>query len=202
MSLRIISRPPFALSILPCGCLVKCSYVMFPTFSSFFRRIEDAYQQANSTLLKLLLEQQNIVDRLRSLKHYFFFSQSDFLLTFLEQAERELKKRIQPHKTRETTHLRLQTHLGMVLASSSSAPYDDLYKEDIKIDISEGTVYEELKRINETRGDIEAAKAFAAELKGKEKEKRKEEEREKTTVHGIQVSHHFPSELFEFGEFY
>lgn len=139
---------------------------------SFFRRIEEAYQRANSTLLGLLLNEHDIVNRLRSLKHYFFFSQSDFFSSFLEQAHRELHKSVNPKKPRGTTHLRLQTHLGMVLASSSSAPYDDLYKEDIKVEMSDGTVYEELTRINETKGNIEAAKNFARKLQAKEKEER------------------------------
>jgi len=38
----------------------------------FYTFIEDAYTHANRTLLQLLLKDQQLIPRLRSLKHYLF----------------------------------------------------------------------------------------------------------------------------------
>lgn len=129
---------------------------------SFFRRIEAAYQRANSALLKLLLEDQHILERLRSLKHFFFFSESDFLLSFLEQSGHELVKKVSPTKTRETVQQRLQTHLGAVLGSSSTVGFEDPYREDVRIVLASEGAYDQLKRIAETKGGIEATKLAQA----------------------------------------
>ncbi|EST07453.1 Gamma-tubulin complex component protein [Kalmanozyma brasiliensis GHG001] len=129
---------------------------------SFFRRIEGAYQRANSALLKLLLEDQHILERLRSLKHFFFFSESDFLSSFLEQSAHELAKKVSPTKTRETVQQRLQTHLGAVLGSSSTVGFEDPYREDVRIVLASEGAYDQLKRIAETKGGIEATKLAQA----------------------------------------
>ncbi|GAK63302.1 spc97/Spc98 [Moesziomyces antarcticus] len=129
---------------------------------SFFRRIEAAYQRANSALLKLLLEDQHILERLRSLKHFFFFSESDFLSSFLEQSAHELAKKVSPTKTRETVQQRLQTHLGAVLGSSSTVGFEDPYREDVRIVLASEGAYDQLKRIAETKGGIEATKLAQA----------------------------------------
>ncbi|CDS01372.1 hypothetical protein [Sporisorium scitamineum] len=129
---------------------------------SFFRRIEGAYQRANSALLKLLLGDQHILERLRSLKHFFFFSESDFLSSFLEQSAHELVKKVSPSKTRETVQQRLQTHLGAVLGSSSTVGFEDPYREDVRIVLASEGAYDQLKRIAETKGGIEATKLAQA----------------------------------------
>lgn len=129
---------------------------------SFVRRIEAAYQRANSALLKLLLEDQHILERLHSLKHFFFFSESDFLSSFLEQSAHELVKKVSPTKTRETVQQRLQTHLGAVLGSSSTVGFEDPYREDIRIVLASEGAYDQLKRIAETKGGIEATKLAQA----------------------------------------
>ncbi|CAD6898560.1 unnamed protein product [Tilletia controversa] len=127
----------------------------------FFQRIEAAYQRANEALLRLLIHDQHIIERLRSLKHYFFLSQSDYFNSFLEQAKGELRKFVIPQKLRETTTTRLQTHLGMVLGSSSCVGFGDPYREDIRIEIATEGAYDQLQRIAETKGGIEAARAQA-----------------------------------------
>ena len=129
---------------------------------SFFRRIEGAYQRANSALLKLLLGDQHILERLRSLRHFFFFSESDFLSSFLEQSGHELVKKVSPSKTRETVQQRLQTHLGAVLGSSSTVGFEDPYREDVRIVLASEGAYDQLKRIAETKGGIEATKLAQA----------------------------------------
>ncbi|KAK0543147.1 gamma tubulin complex Spc97/GCP2 subunit Alp4 [Tilletia horrida] len=136
----------------------------------FFHRIESAYQRANEALLRMLLNDQHIVARLRSLKHYFFLSQSDYFSSFLEQAKAELRKYVIPQKLRETTTTRLQTHLGMVLGSSSCVGFEDPYREDIRIEIAMEGAYDQLQRIAETKGGLEAAKAQAEKKRAAKKQ--------------------------------
>ena len=144
------------------GTKAPVATVVVMNDESFFRRIEAAYQRANSALLKLLLEDQHILERLRSLKHFFFFSESDFLSSFLEQSAHELIKKVSPTKTRETVQQRLQIHLGAVLGSSSTVGFEDPYREDVRIVLASEGAYDQLKRIADTKGGIEATKIAQA----------------------------------------
>jgi len=128
---------------------------------SFFARIDEAYERANSALLRLLLVDHSIMERLRSMRHYFFQAQGDFFSIFLVNAEHELRKRVNPSHIREATTARLQSILGMVLGSSSCVGSDDPYREDVRIDFAGENAYEQMRRIAETKGGVEAAKAQA-----------------------------------------
>src|SRR4051812_41124240 len=57
-----------------------------------YKAIEDGYTYANRTLLQLLMNDQALIPRLRSLKRYFFLSQSSFLTHFMDLAASELRK--------------------------------------------------------------------------------------------------------------
>ncbi|KIO16136.1 hypothetical protein M407DRAFT_233494, partial [Tulasnella calospora MUT 4182] len=58
----------------------------------FYQAIEDAYSFANRTLLRLLVKDQDLVPRLRSLKYYFFLSHSAYIGGFFETARAEFIK--------------------------------------------------------------------------------------------------------------
>lgn len=120
--------------------------------------LENAYQRANAALLRLLVEDKAIVQRLGALKHYFFFSQTDFLQAFLDQSEHELRKTVDPQRIRETTLLRLQTQLDMVLNSSDTVGFHDPFREDLRVDLARERVYDQLQRIADTKGVSEIAK--------------------------------------------
>ncbi|MCO5599830.1 hypothetical protein L7F22_053937 [Adiantum nelumboides] len=141
------------------------------TDESFFQYIETAYQRANTALLSLLLDEHNIVVRLRSMKHYFFQTHSDFFSSFLEAAGRELRKEVVPDKIRDVTIMRLQSHLGMVLGSSNCVGYTDPFREDVKVTLASENAYDQLKRIAEIKGGMEAARAQAKLAKQKDRER-------------------------------
>lgn len=128
------------------------------TDAHFTRCIEDAYHRANAALLRLLVEDKHIIARLCSLKHYFFFAQCDFLDAFLDQSGHELRKTVDPQRIRETTLLRLQTQLDMVLGSSQSVGFLDPYREDLRVDLAKEKAYDQLQRIADTKGVVEVAK--------------------------------------------
>ncbi|WFD44350.1 gamma tubulin complex Spc97/GCP2 subunit Alp4 [Malassezia psittaci] len=126
--------------------------------TSFITCLENAYQRANAALLRLLVQDKGIKQRLSSMKHFFFFSQTDFLQDFLDQSEHELRKSVDPQRIRETTLLRLQTHLDMVLNSSDCVGFHDGFKEDLRVNLAKERVYDQLQRIADTKGVIELAK--------------------------------------------
>jgi len=128
---------------------------------AFATCIERAYQRANAALLCLLKNDKDIIARLCSLKHYFFFAQSDFLQTFMDQSSHELRKMVDPYRVRETTLLRLQTQLDMALGSSDSVGFLDPYREDLRVDLAKERAYDQLQRIADTKGVVEVAKLRA-----------------------------------------
>ncbi|RUP46947.1 Spc98 family-domain-containing protein, partial [Jimgerdemannia flammicorona] len=119
---------------------------------------------ANKTLLDMLLKNQQLIPRLRSLKHYFFLDQSDFLTPFLDVAKEELKK---PH--REVSLTRLQSLLDLVLRNPSSVAAYDPFKEDVKVQMSGLRLIDQLLRIISVNG-LEGAtiNSLAASAAGKD----------------------------------
>ncbi|KAG0174694.1 hypothetical protein DFQ28_007579 [Apophysomyces sp. BC1034] len=113
----------------------------------FVKSLEIAYKYANHTLLNLLLKEQKLIERLRSLKHYFFLDQSDFLTSFLDLAKEELG---QPAKQVSLT--RLQSLMDLVLRNPSSVAAYDPYKEGVTVAMSPFKLIDQLLRIINVAG--------------------------------------------------
>lgn len=102
----------------------------------FFDNVNDAYVYANKSLLNLLLTTYALPARLRSMKHYFFLSQSDFLSYFLDLASPELRKPVDKVNTSK-----LQALLDLVL------PAQDPFKENIKVEMNSVDLFDCLTRV-------------------------------------------------------
>ena len=159
---------------------------------SFAVCIERAYQRANAALLCLLKKDKDIIARLCSLKHYFFFAHADFLQTFLDQSEHELRKVVDPQRIRETTLMRLQTQLDMALGSSDTVGFLDPYREDLRVDLAKERAYDQLQRIADTKGVIEIAK-----LRAKQQAERQHQGTREVVMYLLQFDVHvqFPVSL-------
>lgn len=107
--------------------------------SRFVKNLQVAYKYANQTLLNLLMEDQQLIGRLRSIKHYFFLDQSDFLTSFLDLAKDELK---QPAS--KIPQNRLQSLMDLVLRNPSSVAAYDPFKEDVKVCMSHFRLIDQL----------------------------------------------------------
>ncbi|MGH0168574.1 UNVERIFIED_CONTAM: hypothetical protein FKN15_055048 [Acipenser sinensis] len=59
---------------------------------AYVEQIEKAYNYASKVLLDFLMEEKELVARLRSIKHYFLMDQGDFFVSFMDLTEEELKK--------------------------------------------------------------------------------------------------------------
>ncbi|KAI8642320.1 Spc98 family-domain-containing protein [Parasitella parasitica] len=121
--------------------------------SRFVKSLDIAYKYANQTLLNLLLKDQQLIPRLRSLKHYFFLDQSDFLTSFLDLAKDELKR-----ASSDISQTRLQSLMDLVLRNPSSVAAYDPFKEDVKVSMSHLRLIDQLLRIISVSG-VESAPA-------------------------------------------
>ncbi|KAH8110952.1 gamma-tubulin complex, DGRIP84/SPC97 component [Phellopilus nigrolimitatus] len=118
----------------------------------FYKSIEDAYSFANRTLVNVLMHDQQLIPRLRSLKHYFFLSQSAFLTNFLDAAHTELRK-----PSRHASRDKLQSLLDVALnldGSTFAAEGEPTFKEDVKVDMGTSGLYEWLLKIVSVNGVI------------------------------------------------
>lgn len=148
------------------------------SFFRFYKSIEDGYTYANRTLLKLLMDDQQLVPRLRSLKHYFFLSQSSFLTNFMDLANSELRK---PAKA--VSIVKLQSLLDLALNNDSFDPVAH-FREDVKVTMATSGLYDWLLKVVSVSGAIGAEgedlmsaglEAVIEEPSGKDKDKDKKQ---------------------------
>lgn len=110
--------------------------------------VSQAYQRANQTLLRLLIYDQDLLSRLVSLKHYYFFDRNDAFPLFLETAAKELARPVQDVSTR-----RLQYSLDMALAQPGSSSSQEVYADEVQIEMADDSITDALLRVVQVRGD-------------------------------------------------
>ncbi|KIJ56274.1 hypothetical protein M422DRAFT_239489 [Sphaerobolus stellatus SS14] len=153
----------------------------------FYKCIEDAYSYANRTLLELLLNDQQLIPRLRSLKHYFFLSESFYLTHFFDIAGQELRK-----PAKGASSQKLQTLLSVALNTDgvSEESTTASFKDDVKMVLQSTSLSEWLLKVANVKGalagddealgiEVEGEEGDRRKEKSKEKEKEREKEREK-----------------------
>ncbi|XP_013411271.1 gamma-tubulin complex component 2 [Lingula anatina] len=115
-----------------CGRDVKCPNAEEIVYTikerQYVEHIERAYAFASKVLLELLMEEKELMGRLRSLKHYFLLDQGDFIGQLMDMTEEELKKTID-----EIMPGRLETLLELALRTSTANA--DPYKDDLRVDL-------------------------------------------------------------------
>nr|XP_031863177.1 uncharacterized protein CI109_001049 [Kwoniella shandongensis]KAA5530249.1 hypothetical protein CI109_001049 [Kwoniella shandongensis] len=115
----------------------------------FYKRIEDAYIYANKTLLKLMIEEQELIPHLRSMKHFFFLDQSDFVTNFLDLAASELRK-----PAKGASLVKLQSLLDLAVRNPASSSSNDPYKDDLKVVMQSQGLYDWLLKIVSKTGSL------------------------------------------------
>jgi len=114
----------------------------------FYKSIEDAYSYANRTLLNMLLQDQQLLPRLRSLKRFFFMSQSFFVTHLLDQAQSELRK-----SSKSASVLKLQSLLDLALNTDLHGE-DTMFREDVRVKMANNGLYDWLLKIISEKGAI------------------------------------------------
>lgn len=110
--------------------------------SDFHERVDIAYDSANRALLNMLITEQELYQRLRSLKHHFFFDQGDSFTHFLDLASHELNK-----KVKHVSLSKLQSLLDLAIRNPSSASGADPFNEDVKVVMATSALIDWLTKI-------------------------------------------------------
>ncbi|KAI8615954.1 Spc98 family-domain-containing protein [Chytriomyces sp. MP71] len=114
----------------------------------FVQDVEKAYRVANRALLDLLFKENRLLDRLKSLKHYFLLDAADFLIHFMDLASPELTKPSQDVSVDTLTSM-----LELLLRNPScSVSYLDSFKDDITIEMSSYSLVEQLLKVTSLAG--------------------------------------------------
>ena len=159
----------------------------------FYKTIEDAYSYANRTLLKLLLSDQQLIPRLRSLKHYFFLSQSFFLTHFLDIAAQELRKPVKAASAQKLqTLLSVALNTDGVMFPQDEAGAGGMFRDDVRMVLQSTGLYEWLLKVVSVKGavvgDDEAMGTEMGSEEGgerrKDKTKDKDKDKDKKVLNG------------------
>jgi gamma-tubulin complex component 2 len=109
-----------------CNRQVDCPFAGEIVFSSsesaYEERIDKAHGFASRMLLDLFVRENDLQNRLVSLKHYFLMDQGDFFVDFMDVAEVELKLRADKLSLPRLESL---LHLSLQTSTCSSDPYKD-----------------------------------------------------------------------------
>lgn len=93
--------------------------------------------------MKLLVEEQELIPHLRSLKHFFFADQSDFLTNFLDLAHSDLTKK----SAKQVSIVKLQSLLDLAVRNPASSSSNDPYKDNLKVTMASQGLYDWLLKI-------------------------------------------------------
>ncbi|KAG1810709.1 Spc98 family-domain-containing protein [Suillus subaureus] len=115
-----------------------------------YKFIEDAHTHTNRAFLHLLLQDQQLIPRLRSLERYFFLAFPSFLTHLLDLAHTELKK-----PAKGVNIVKLQSLLNLTLTGKDAAFREDVISVNGVIggEEGEGVLDEEAKKDRDREKD-------------------------------------------------
>ncbi|KAK3086762.1 hypothetical protein FSP39_022926, partial [Pinctada imbricata] len=115
-----------------CGRDVKCPTAEEILYTlkerKYYDQIEKAYNYASKLLLEMLMEEKELMARIRSIKHYFLMNKGDFIVQFMDMTEEEMKQdmdKIMPTRLESLLELALRTSTANV----------DPYKDDLRVEL-------------------------------------------------------------------
>lgn len=134
--------------------------------AKFIELVDSRYLKSNRILLDLLLKDIKLLDRLRSIKTFFLLGLSDYLTHFLDISSTHLCKPVSQISMSKITSL-----LELVVRTPSTASSSDPYKDDLLIEMSPLSLFDQLLKINSMVGidmkkhmeNIRAGKPFRIE---------------------------------------
>ncbi|KAE8283922.1 Gamma-tubulin complex component 2 [Larimichthys crocea] len=144
MADKILSTGKYLNVVCECGRDVTCPDAKEVLYTlkerAYVEQIEKAYNYASKVLLAFLMEEKELVSRLRSIKHYFLMDKGDFFVHFMDLTEEELKKPVD-----DIVPPRLEALLELALRMSTANT--DPFKDDLKIDLMPHDVITQLLRV-------------------------------------------------------
>ncbi|KAK4476105.1 hypothetical protein MN116_001327 [Schistosoma mekongi] len=107
--------------------LPACEEVVYDKeHSVFLDKIDQAHLYASNLLLKLMLQQKDLKEHLKSVKRFFLLDQGDFIVHFMDAAAAELRK-----NSEVVSHLRLSSLLELALRTSTANA--DPFKDNLMV---------------------------------------------------------------------
>ncbi|XP_049615725.1 gamma-tubulin complex component 2 isoform X2 [Syngnathus scovelli] len=144
MADKILSTGKYLNVVRECGRDVTCPDAKEVVYTlkerAYVEQIEKAFNYASKVLLHFLLEEKELVARLRSIKHYFLMDKGDFFVHFMDLTEEELRKPVD-----DIAPPRLEALLELALRMSTANT--DPFKDDLKIDLMPHDVITQLLRV-------------------------------------------------------
>ncbi|KAM9831703.1 gamma-tubulin complex component 2 [Neosynchiropus ocellatus] len=144
MADKILSTGKYLNVVRECGRDVTCPDAKEVLYTlkerAYVEQIEKAFNYASKVLLDFLMEEKELVSRLRSIKHYFLMDKGDFFVHFMDLTEEELQKPVD-----DIVPPRLEALLELALRMSTANT--DPFKDDLKIDLMPHDVITQLLRV-------------------------------------------------------
>ncbi|KYQ93408.1 spindle pole body component 97 [Tieghemostelium lacteum] len=106
----------------------------------YLERIEEAYEYASSILLSLLMNEKQLLSRLKSIKHYFLLCKGDFVTHFMDITDDELKKNLS-----DINRVKMNSLLQLALRTTSLS--EDTYKDDLECEFIPYKLGDQLMKI-------------------------------------------------------
>ncbi|XP_054164433.1 gamma-tubulin complex component 2-like isoform X2 [Oppia nitens] len=106
----------------------------------YIESIESAYKFASKELLHLLVDESDLMGRLKSIKHYFFMDFGDFIVQFMDLAGDELEKDVNDIALN-------RLHSLLELALRTSLMNSDPYKDDVRIELLSDSLHTQMSEI-------------------------------------------------------
>ncbi|XP_057682566.1 gamma-tubulin complex component 2 isoform X2 [Corythoichthys intestinalis] len=144
MADKILNTGKYLNVVRECGRDVTCPDAKEVVYTlkerAYVEHIEKAFNYASKVLLRFLLDEKELVARLRSIKHYFLLDKGDFFVHFMDLTDEELRKPVD-----DIVPPRLEALLELALRMSTANT--DPFKDDLKIDLMPNDVITQLLRV-------------------------------------------------------
>jgi gamma-tubulin complex component 2 len=121
--------------------------------------ITDAYAFASKALLELIMEDNDLMGHLLSVKRYFLLQQGDFIVQFMDACEGELTNNVD-----EVIPMRLENLLELTLRLSSAK--HDKYQDDLFTTLLPFDICTQMAKIIKSDDDIDGDLEDTSTLKG------------------------------------
>lgn len=106
----------------------------------YVNTLNQAYNFASASLLKLIMEEYDLFGRFFSVKRYFLLQQGDFIAQFMDACEQELSKNVE-----KVIPMKLENLLELTLRLSSAK--HDKYQDNLKTNLLPYTLLTQMTRL-------------------------------------------------------
>lgn len=132
VAVKILNTGKYLNVVRLCGRDVQCPSAEEILYTlkerKYYEQIEKAYSYASKLLLNLLMEENELLARLRSIKHYFLLDKGDFIVQFMDMTTDEMKQDME-----DIMPTRLETLLELALRTSTANV--DPFKDDLRVEL-------------------------------------------------------------------